>query len=130
MEWLDYEWNFTRRCIWLVLLMDQFFWFVLQLLDAITFGALSQKGARHGGLPDPAEVWDEEERRRERARSEGEALVGHLGVAVTPLRPTGRVAVNRRLYEATSEGDFIDAGLCVEVVGRSGFALVVRKGSV
>jgi hypothetical protein len=109
--------------------VDQFFWFVLQLLDAITFGALSRSGTRDGRLPDPAEVWDEEEHRRDRGRIEGKALVGHIGVAVTPLRPAGRVDVNRRIYEATSEGGFIDAGSRVEVVGRGGFTLVVRERS-
>lgn len=109
--------------------MDQFFWFVLQILDAITFGAFSRGGTRHGGLPDPAEMWDEEERRRDRGRIKDEALVGHIGIAVTPLRPAGRVDVNRCLYEATSEGGFIDRGSRVEVVGRSGFALVVRERS-
>jgi hypothetical protein len=109
--------------------MDQFFWFALQLLDTITFGALSRGGTRDGRLPDPAEVWDEEERRRDRGRIEGEALVGLIGIAVTPLRPTGRVEVNRRLHEASSECGFIDEGSRVEVVGRSGFALVVRQRS-
>jgi hypothetical protein len=109
--------------------MDHFFWLVLQLFDAITFGALSRGGTRHGGLPDPAEVWDEEERRRDRGRIEGEALVGSIGIAATPLRPAGRVDVNRRLYEATSQGDFIEAGSRVEVVGRNDFALVVRERS-
>jgi hypothetical protein len=107
--------------------VDQFFWFVLQLLDAITFGALSRGGTRDGGLPDPAEVWDGEEQRRNRGRTEGEALIGHIGVAVTPLRPAGRVDVNHRIYEASSEGGFIDTGSRVEVVGRGGFALVVRE---
>lgn len=109
--------------------MDQFFWFVLQLLDAITFGALSRGGTRDGRLPDPAEVWDEEEQRRNRGRTEVKALIGHIGVAVSSLRPTGRVDVNRRIYEATSEGAFIDTGSRVEVVGRGKFALVVRERS-
>jgi hypothetical protein len=109
--------------------VDQFFWFVLKLLDAITFGALSRRGTRDGGLPDPAEVWDEEEQRRNRGRAADEALIGHIGVAVTPLRPTGRVDVNHRIYEATSENGFIDAGSQVEVVGRGGFALLVRERS-
>jgi membrane-bound serine protease (ClpP class) len=109
--------------------MDQFFWFVLQVLDTITLGWLSRWGARHGRSPDPAEVWQEEERRRDRERLASEALVGRTGIVVTPLRPAGRVDVNRRVYEATSESGFIDAGAQVEVLGRSSFALVVRERS-
>jgi hypothetical protein len=109
--------------------MDQILWFVLQIFDLVTFGWFSRGGTRHGGLPDPDEVWSEEERRLDGRRIECEALVGHIGTAVTPLRPSGRVDVGRRHYEATAEAGFIDAGSRVEVVGRNGFALVVRGRS-
>ena len=109
--------------------MDQIFWLILQILDAITFGWFSRGGTRHGGLPDPAEVWNEEERRLDRERVEGESMIGLIGTAVIPLRPSGRVELNRRHYQATSESGYIDAGSRVEVVGRNGFALVVRDRS-
>jgi membrane-bound ClpP family serine protease len=109
--------------------MDHILWFVLQIFDSVTFGWFSRGGTRHGGLPDAAEVWDEEERRLDRGRLECEALVGRIGTAVTPLRPSGKVDVNRRHYEATSEAGFIDAGSRVEVIGRIAFVLVVRERS-
>jgi len=109
--------------------MDQFLWFVLQVLDAATFGWLSRRGKRHGGLPDGAEVWREEGQRLKRGRAECESLIGHIGTAVTPLRPSGRVDVNFRHHEATSEAGFIDTGSRIEVIGKNGFALVVRERS-
>jgi hypothetical protein len=42
----------------------------------------------------------------------------------TPLRPSGKVAIDRRIHEAVSETGFIDRGLVAEVteVAASGWS--------
>jgi hypothetical protein len=106
--------------------MDHIVWFVLQVLDSVTFGWFSRGDSRHGQLPDPDEVWDEERRRLGRERIERDALVGRIGTALTPLRPVGVVELDGRRHEAVSETGFIEAGRTIEVIGRNDFALIVR----
>lgn len=48
--------------------------------------------------------------------TEPAALVGCEGVAVTTLRPSGKVSVAGRCYDATSTGAFIESGTPVKVV--------------
>lgn len=43
-------------------------------------------------------------------------VLGQLGVAVTPLRPTGIVEIEGRRIEVRTEGEFIAAGSAVRVV--------------
>jgi membrane-bound serine protease (ClpP class) len=59
------------------------------------------------------------------------ALVGRLGVAMTPLAPYGTVEVDRETWSARAadrEGP-IGSGEPVEVVGLEGVTLLVRKPS-
>ena len=53
-------------------------------------------------------------------------LVGQVGEALTDLRPSGKVVVDGRRHEATSEREFVARGSRVRVIGRDGPALVVR----
>lgn len=48
--------------------------------------------------------------------TEGGTLVGQNGTAHTVLRPSGKVLVNGKLYDAKSEYDFIDKGEKISVV--------------
>ena len=107
--------------------MDQIAWFLLRVLDSLSFGWLSRGDARLGHLPDPNETWKEERHRLEHERMEAEALVGRIGTALGDLRPVGVVQLDGRRHEATSESGFIESGATVEVVGRNAFALVVRE---
>jgi len=45
-----------------------------------------------------------------------QSLVGELGVAHTVLRPSGRVIVNEKIYDAMSEYGFIEKGESVKIV--------------
>jgi membrane-bound ClpP family serine protease len=51
---------------------------------------------------------------------------GDLGVAVSPLRPSGRAEFNGRMLDAIAQRGIIDQGSPVEIVERRGFAWVVR----
>ncbi|MDZ7816107.1 MAG: NfeD family protein [Planctomycetota bacterium] len=53
-------------------------------------------------------------------------LVGKTGMALTELRPTGRVEIDDDIYDAQSEGGFLDKGSKVKVV-RVSFSLIVEE---
>jgi membrane-bound serine protease (ClpP class) len=52
---------------------------------------------------------------------------GTVAVVVTPLRPFGKVEVDGKVYEATTENEWVDAGEQVVVVGEEGATLQVEK---
>lgn len=53
--------------------------------------------------------------------------VGSLGVASTDLRPGGKVTIDGEVYDAISDGAFIERGSEVEVTATSSGQIVVRK---
>lgn len=53
-------------------------------------------------------------------------LVGKTGEALTDLRPAGKIIIDGKRHEATSERAFISHGARVRVIGTDGPALVVR----
>lgn len=57
-----------------------------------------------------------------------DALVGQQAVTASPLRPTGSIVQDGRVFQAVSEGgDFIDADVAVSIVGfRNGMYSVER----
>ncbi|HIQ05497.1 MAG TPA: nodulation protein NfeD, partial [Anaerolineae bacterium] len=57
----------------------------------------------------------------------GEALIGAVAVVRTPLRPTGSVFLQGEWWDAVAEDGPVDAGERVQVVGREGFRLHVRR---
>jgi membrane-bound serine protease (ClpP class) len=55
-------------------------------------------------------------------------IVGALGIAETDLRPGGRIRVEDAFIDATTEGDHIEAGAHIQVVGYDGISgAVVRR---
>jgi len=69
--------------------------------------------------------------RPEGGHSEAQAavgsLVGHTGVALTHLRPAGRVEVGDRVLDVVSEGEYIDAGEPIQIIEARGHRVVVRR---
>jgi hypothetical protein len=61
------------------------------------------------------------------ARNSMSARIGDRGEAVSALTPSGKVRINGILYDAKSEGIFIEAGAHCIVVRQDPFALIVRK---
>ena len=60
-----------------------------------------------------------------------ESLAGERGVAFTVLRPSGKVQVGQQIYDASTRGEYIDAGQPIEVAreirfGASGKRLQVN----
>jgi membrane-bound serine protease (ClpP class) len=58
--------------------------------------------------------------------SEG-SFMGVKGQAVTPLRPSGKIKINNQIEEATTNGEFIDQGSEIEIIGSKYNTLVVKQ---
>ncbi len=52
--------------------------------------------------------------------------VGDVGQALSPLRPGGRIQVGEIILDVTTEGDFVDGGTPVKVIGKQGSRVLVR----
>jgi membrane-bound serine protease (ClpP class) len=59
---------------------------------------------------------------------EGERkLIGHTGIAETPLRPSGMIRIEGRRRPALSERGTVGKGARVKVIGNDGINLIVRE---
>jgi membrane-bound ClpP family serine protease len=52
--------------------------------------------------------------------------IGSIGVALTTLRPAGKVVIQEKQYDALSQGALVEKGHPVEVIGIDGGALIVK----
>jgi membrane-bound serine protease (ClpP class) len=83
----------------------------MRLLSRTAFGrSLVLETAEAGWLPTPS----------------ASDLAGRIGEALTDLRPAGKVVIDGKRYEATSEREFVARGARIRVIGKEGPALVVR----
>ncbi len=55
------------------------------------------------------------------------ALLGAMGVAATPLRPSGKAQFGAQFVDVIAEGDFVTPGTQVQVVEIDGSRIVVRE---
>jgi len=53
-------------------------------------------------------------------------LEGRSGVTVSPLRPSGKVLIDNELVDVISEGEMIESGRMVQVIGSSGGTPLVK----
>ena len=52
--------------------------------------------------------------------------VGEEGTTVSPLRPSGKIQVDDYTVDVVTEGDFVEGGQTVRVIGKQGAKVVVR----
>ncbi len=90
---------------------------VVQVVEAVAFRVFGRRIERRR---------QDEERTRAEKNEARAALLGRLGVAATLLRPSGRVSIDGRDYEAVIEGITVSPGAAVRVTGFSPFALIVH----
>jgi membrane-bound serine protease (ClpP class) len=58
---------------------------------------------------------------------EGRSLVGKTGAAATTLRPSGRAEIDGELYDAETDGIFVQQGEAVRVTRMQGNTVIVKK---
>lgn len=56
----------------------------------------------------------------------GEPLIGKKGTAETVLRPSGKVLIDGKMYDAYTRGEYIQKGQTVEVISEEGSSLKVK----
>jgi membrane-bound serine protease (ClpP class) len=61
------------------------------------------------------------------ATSYTKELIGSEGIAVTILRPSGRVEIEEEIYDAYTRGEYIEKGEKIRVVSQEGTSLKVRS---
>jgi len=79
-------------------------WATKKLLTTTAFGKLSLKSEQ---LKEEGYIGVE---------TEQETLVGETGIAHTVLRPSGRVKINEKIYDAKSEYGFIEKGEPIKII--------------
>ncbi len=52
--------------------------------------------------------------------------VGEVGKALSPLRPSGKIQIDDYSVDVVTEGDFVDGGQEVRVIGKQGAKVIVR----
>ncbi len=52
---------------------------------------------------------------------------GDRGIALTPLRPAGKVKIKARTYDVVTQGEFLEKGTPVVIAAVSGNRLIVKK---
>ena len=55
-----------------------------------------------------------------------ESLLGKTGTAETVLRPSGKVMISGKMYDAYTRGEYIEKGQSVEVISEEGSSLKVK----
>ena len=52
--------------------------------------------------------------------------VGDVGETISPLRPSGKMQFGDHMVDVVTEGDFVDPGVSVKVIGKQGARVIVR----
>ena len=53
--------------------------------------------------------------------------VGDVGTTMSPLRPSGKMQFGELMVDVVTEGDFVESGCDVKVIGKQGARVVVRQ---
>ena len=56
-----------------------------------------------------------------------EPMQGKKGVTHTIMRPSGKVEVDGKIYDAFSRGEYIEKGETVEIIGEDTTSLIIKK---
>lgn len=135
--------SITVLSLMLIMLDNDFFNFDYVPGDRIVAAALAALGGLLGGMlllfVGGSRLMESSAFRRialmdTQSRSDGyvstfvtESLKGRKGIAHTVLRPSGKVFIDGKIYDAYTQGEFIERGEQVEVIGDETTSLRVRK---
>ncbi len=54
-------------------------------------------------------------------------LIGKRGTTLTDLKPSGHVSINNKKITATSDGEYMDKGENIVVIGEEGSRIIVKR---
>ena len=54
-------------------------------------------------------------------------LIGMKGKSFSVLRPSGKIIINEKIYDASTSGEFIEKNKNIEVISNEGSSLKVKK---
>ena len=54
-------------------------------------------------------------------------LIGKKGISFTVLRPSGKVVIDKEIYDASSSGEYIEKNSKIKIIGNEGSSLKVKK---
>ena len=59
--------------------------------------------------------------------NKGGEMIGKIGVAYTVLRPSGKIMVDDKIFDAETRSSFIEKGSKIEIIGSDTSSLLVKK---
>ncbi len=95
------------------------------VLFALLFSAMCSRFLLQRGLLARKLVLKESPHKKEKIVDKPEK--GSLGLSISSFRPFGKVEIDGTIYEAKTEGEFIEKGVYVEIIDFFGELLVVRE---
>lgn len=60
-------------------------------------------------------------------KTKEEKLVGKVGFAETPFKPAGKISINGEIFDAISQGKYIEKGSKVKIVSVKSNKIVVKQ---
>jgi membrane-bound serine protease (ClpP class) len=102
--------------------------FLISLLVGLGTGATLSRFLLKKGFIGRRLVLKETEQKVETPEKRPEK--GDKGIAISAFRPFGKVEIDDTLYEAESEGEFIQQGADVKVIGYNGRFLIIQEVTV
>ncbi len=59
-----------------------------------------------------------------------ERLIGKVGFADTTFNPSGKITINGEIYDAISQGKFIEKGCKIKVISVQGSKIIVKEEGI
>jgi membrane-bound serine protease (ClpP class) len=120
----DWEWQFLGRNVAVVCVG-----MLAALVGIVVIALLSPKLRLFDALTLKTAITATAGERVEASQQQGRGdsdLVGKIGVAVSTLRPSGRVEIEGEVYSAEADGSFVEPGRGVKVTRVRGSTITVR----
>lgn len=68
--------------------------------------------------------------RDEFVKSQKESLINSTGITLTPMHPTGKIQIGNNIYDAITEGEFLENNTQIIIVQDFGNKIIVRKSEI
>ncbi len=109
-------------------LQEALLMFAVLLLLLAVMGFVIYRSAKKGKLAKKLILWDAAKREDGFSSSDdSSSLIGQKGVAITVLRPAGTGEFDGKRFDVVTDGEFVEAGTPIQVMGTEGRRIVVKK---